>query len=115
MSSSYTSGKHAFGFCDRTGFRYPLKDLVPQIENLRPNGLLVGRDVVDKDQPQLQLGRLRTADPQALRNPRPDTGEAESRRLYAWDPVGGGNTALGGRTVGLDITAVVGKVTVSTG
>tara|TARA_R110002020_G_scaffold136757_1_gene305221 strand:+ start:355 stop:702 length:348 start_codon:yes stop_codon:yes gene_type:complete len=115
MSNSYTSGKHAFGFCDRTGFRYKLKDLVPQIENLRPNGLLVGRDVVDEDQPQLQLGRLRTADPQALRNPRPDTSEAESRKLYAWDPVGGGNTALGGRTVGLDITAVVGKVTVSTG
>ena len=106
MSSSYTSGKHAFGFCDRTGFRYPLKDLVPQIENLRPNGLLVGRDVVDEDQPQLQLGRLRTTDPQALRNP---------RKLYAWDPVGGGNSALGSRTVGLDITAVVGKVTVSTG
>ena len=115
MSSSYANGKRAFGFCDRTGFRYRLKDLVPQIENMRPNGLLVGRDVVDKDQPQLQLGRLRTADPQALRNPRPDTGEAESRRLYAWNPVGGGNTALGGRTVGLDITAKVGKVTVSTG
>jgi hypothetical protein len=113
--SSYAAGKRAFGFCDRTGFRYPLKDLVPQIENGRPNGLLVGRDVVDEDQPQLQLGRLNMADPQALRDPRPDTGEAESRKLYAFDPVGGGNSALGSRTVGLDITAVVGKVTVSTG
>ena len=113
--SSYTAGKKAFGFCDRTGFRYPLKDLVPQIENQRPNGLLVGRDVVDEDHPQLQLGRIRILDPQALRDPRPDTAEAESRKLYAWDPVGGGNTALGGRTVGLDITAEVGKVTVSTG
>jgi hypothetical protein len=103
--SSYAAGKKAFGFCDRTGFRYPLKDLVPQIENGRPNGLLVGRDVVDEDQPQLQ----------ALRDPRPDQGLAESRKLYAWDPVGGGNSALGSRTVGLDITAVVGKVTVSTG
>ena len=84
--SSYATGKKAFGFCDRTGFRYPLKDLVPQIENGRPNGLLVGRDVVD-----------------------------ESRRLYAFDPVGGGDSALGSRTVGLDITAEVGKVTVSTG
>tara|TARA_R110000824_G_scaffold55210_2_gene152202 strand:- start:2895 stop:3239 length:345 start_codon:yes stop_codon:yes gene_type:complete len=113
--SSYAAGKKAFGFCDRTGFRYLLKDLVPQIENGRPNGLLVGRDVVDEDQPQLQLGRLKTLDPQALRNPRPDTGQAESRKLYAFDPVGGGNSALGGRTVGLDITAVAGKVTVSTG
>lgn len=112
---SYAAGKKAFGFCDRTGFRYPLKDLVPQIENGRPNGLLVGRDVLDEDQPQLQLGRLKMDDPQALRDPRPDTGEAESRRLYAFDPVGGGNSALGSRTVGLDITAQVGKVTVSTG
>ena len=113
--SSYAVGKKAFGFCDRTGFRYPLKDLVPQIENGKPNGLLVGRDVVDEDQPQLQLGRVRTLDPQALRNPRPDQGLAESRKLFAFDPVGGGNRALGSRTVGLDITAVVGKVTVSTG
>ena len=112
--SSYAEGKKAFWFCARTGFRYPLKDLVPQIENGRPNGLLVGRDVVDEDQPQLQLGRLNMDDPQALRDPRPDTGEAESRKLYAWDPVGGGNSALGGRTVGLDITAVVGKVKVNT-
>jgi hypothetical protein len=113
--SSYAAGKKAFGFCDRTGFRYSLKNLVPQIENQRPNGLLVGRDVVDEDQPQLQLGRLNMLDPQALRNPRPDTGEAESRKLYAFDPVGGGNSALGSRTVGLDITAKAGKVTVSTG
>ena len=112
--SSYAVGKKAFGFCDRTGFRYPLKDLVPQIENGKPNGLLVGRDVVDQDQPQLQLGRVRTLDPQALRDPRPDTGQAESRRMYAFDPIGGGNTALGGRTVGLDMTAELGEITVST-
>ena len=112
--SSYAAGKKAFGFCDRTGFRYALKDLVPQIENGRPNGLLVGRDMVDEDQPQLQLGKVRTLDPQALRNPRPDQALAESRRLFAFDPVGGGNSALGSRTVGLDITAVAGKVTVST-
>tara|TARA_R110002020_G_scaffold76170_6_gene193370 strand:+ start:2701 stop:3045 length:345 start_codon:yes stop_codon:yes gene_type:complete len=113
--ASYVKGKYAFGFCDRTGFRYRLNDLVPQIVNGRPTGWLVGRDVVDEDQPQLQLGRLKMSDPQALRNPRPDRSEPESRKLYAWDPVGGGNTALGGRTVGLDITAEVGKVTVSTG
>jgi hypothetical protein len=113
--ASYAKGKYAFGFCDRTGFRYRLNDLVPQIVNGRPTGWLVGRDVVDEDQPQLQLGRLKMSDPQALRNPRPDRAEAESRKVYAWDPVGGGNTALGSRTVGLDITAEVGKVTVSTG
>ena len=45
--SSYARGKRAFGFCDRTGFRYNLRDLVRQIEDGRWNGLLVGRDVVD--------------------------------------------------------------------
>lgn len=101
--SSYASGKKAFGFCDRTGFRYKLRDLVPQIEDGRPNGMLVGRDVLDEDQPQLQLGRIRTDDPQALRDPRPDRGQAESRRLFSWDPVG---------LVGLDMYGQVGKVTV---
>ena len=112
--SNYANGKHAFGFCDRTGFRYRKKDLVPQIENQRPNGLLVGRDVLDKDQPQLQLGKLNMQDPQAIRNPRPDVSLTESRSLSAWDPVGGGSELYGTETLGLDIKGEVGKVTVST-
>jgi hypothetical protein len=111
---SYASGKYAFGFCDRTGFRYPKKDLVQQIVNQRPTGLLVGKDVVDQDQPQLQLGKVRVDDPQALRNPRPDQSLEESRQVFSWNPVGGGVTALGSRTVGLDITGEIGKVTVVT-
>ena len=111
---SYASGKYAFGYCDRTGFRYPKKDLVPQIVNQRPTGLLVGKDVVDLDQPQLQLGRVRVDDPQALRNPRPDQSLEQSRKFFAFDPVGGGVTALGSRTVGLDIEGQIGNVTVTT-
>ena len=111
---SYAAGKYAFGYCDLTGFRYPLKDLVPQIVNGRPTGLRVGKDVVSPDQPQLQLGRLRLDDPQALRNARPDQSLDESRRLFAFDPVGGGNTALGSRTVGLDMFGEVGTVKVVT-
>ena len=110
--SSFASGKHAFGFCDRTGFRYKLKDLVPQIEAGRPNGMLVGRDVLDKDNPQWRLGMINMSDPQALRNPRPDGGYDQSRELSAFDPVGGGNTALGSRTVGLDMSGHVGRVEV---
>jgi hypothetical protein len=112
--SSYAKGKKAFGFCDRTGFRYPLRDLVRQIEDGRWNGLLVGRDVVDKDQPQLKLGDVNASDPQALRFPRPDKDLTQSRELFAWNPVGGGVTSLGSRTVGLDMEAVVGRVTVET-
>jgi hypothetical protein len=68
---SYAAGKYAFGYCDLTGFRYPIKDLVPQIKNGRPTGLRVGKD-------------------------------------------GGGVTSLGSRTVGLNIEAKVGQVTVTT-
>ena len=111
---SYAAGKYAFGYCDLTGFRYPIKDLVPQIKNGRPTGLRGGKDVVSPDQPQLQLGRLRLDDPQALRNPRPDQSLEESRKFFAFDPVGGGVTSLGSRTVGLNIEAEVGQVTVTT-
>ena len=82
--------------------------------NQRPTGLLVGKDVVDPDQPQLQLGRVRVDDPQALRNPRPDRSLEQSRKFFAFDPVGGGVTALGSRTVGLDIEGQIGNVTVTT-
>ena len=105
-------GKRAFGFCDRTGFRYKLTDLVPQIENQRPTGLLVGRDVVDVDQPQLQLGRIAFTDNEALRNPRPDRALDKSRALFAFNPVGGGVTELGSFTVGLDIQGNLGEIKV---
>jgi hypothetical protein len=102
--STRASGKHAFGFCDRTGFRYPLKDLVDQIENGKPTGLRVGRDMLDKDHPQWQLGRVNANDPQTLNNPRPDQSLDESRALWSWNPVGVG---------GLEMKGSVGRVTVS--
>jgi hypothetical protein len=103
--SRYAAGKKAFGFCDRTGFRYPLEDLVPQYENGTPTGLLVGRDVVDIDHEQLQIGRVRSNDPQTLIDPRPDTAQDTSRRLFSFDPVGANMTEMVGH---------VGRVTVST-
>ena len=56
--SNYASGKFAYGYCDRTGFRYPLKDLIEEIEQGRPTGLRVGRDMVDLYHPQDWLGFL---------------------------------------------------------
>ena len=102
---SYAKAKYAFGFCDKTGFRYPLKDLVPEYNNGVKTGFLVGRDVVDPDQPQNFLGRLKINDPQSLRNPRPDTSLVESRALYGFNPVG--NDAV-------FMTASVGRVSVTT-
>ena len=65
-------GKYAFGFCDKTGFRYDLNDLVDEYKNGVKTGLRVGRDVVDPDHPQNFTGRVRVDDPQSLRNPRPE-------------------------------------------
>jgi len=109
---SFANGKYAFGFCDRTGFRYKLKDLVPQVRAGRMTGLMVGRDMLDEDQPQNFLGRLGDyADPQAIRDPRPDIAQDTSRELFAFDPVGNGNGGGGGNIVA---HAKVGKVTVTT-
>lgn len=82
---SYSSGKHAFGICDRTGFRYPLKDLVWEFQNGKRTGLRVGKDVVDPDHPQYYLGRLKINDPQSLKDARPDVDPG--RGLYGWNPV----------------------------
>ena len=101
---SYAKAKYAFGFCDKTGFRYPLKDLVPEYNNGVKTGFLVGRDVVDPDQPQNFLGRLKINDPQSLRDPRPDRALLESRALYGFNPVGSQGTLM---------TASVGRVTIT--
>ena len=98
--ASFAKGKYAFGFCDRTGFRYKLKDLVPQIKAGRMTGLMVGKDMLDEDQPQNFLGRLGDyADPQALRDARPDIAQDTSRRLFAFDPVGNGGAGGGGNLI----------------
>ena len=101
---SYAKAKYAFGFCDKTGFRYPLKDLVPEYSNGVKTGFLVGRDVADPDQPQNFLGRLKINDPQSLRDPRPDRALLESRALYGFNPVGNQGTLM---------TASVGRVSVT--
>jgi hypothetical protein len=77
----YAKGKHAFGFCDRTGFRYPIHQLVVEVQNGIPTGFRVGYDVVDPDQPQNFLGRVKINDPQSLRNPRPER-KIEGTKFY---------------------------------
>ena len=60
---AYAKGKYAFGICDRTGFRYPIEDLVYEFTNGKRNGLRVGRDVVDPDHPQNFVGQIKSDDP----------------------------------------------------
>lgn len=85
---SYARGKYAYGYCDKTGFRYPLNELVWEYKDGQKTGFRVGYDVVDPDHPQNFLGRLKITDPQSLRNPRPDTSLEESRNLFGFNPVG---------------------------
>ena len=79
MSQPFAVGRKAFGFCDRCDQRYLLHDLKDEVVDLNKTGLLVCPECFDKDNPQSQLGRWPVTGPQALRNPRPDTGQAASR------------------------------------
>ena len=100
---SYSSGKHAYGICDRSGFRYKLEDLVYEVQHGERTGLRVGYDVVDPDHAQNFLGRVITADSQSLLSPRPDV--EPGRGLFGWNPVGNPAQYMVGS---------VGRVTVTT-
>jgi len=96
----YASGKYAYGISDRSGFRYRLREMRKEW-----NGLLVGPDEYEEKHPQLEAPRV-GADPQALRDPRPDRNEPVKVFIYT-DQVGlpvQGPFAIGR----------VGKVTVTT-
>lgn len=104
--STYAAGKYSYGFCDRCGLRYDLAMLKGEFVRGVKTGLLTCPECHDPDHPQNWQGAYpHTADAQALKNPRPDTGQDESRRLFSWDPVGHQSTVC---------TGVVGRVTVVT-
>ena len=72
----YASGKKAWGYSDRSGFRYRLADMVTEW-----NGSKVGPDEYEPKHPQLEPVRP-GPDPQALFQPRPDQRtETEGQRL----------------------------------
>lgn len=62
----YASGKKAWGYSDRSGFRYRLRDMIKEW-----NGLKVGRDEYEAKHPQLEPN-YPGPDPTALYEPRPD-------------------------------------------
>lgn len=73
MPNRFASGKYAIAECDRCGFRYQLKQLKQLVIKTKNVNILVCPTCWEPDQPQLQLGMYPVDDPQALRNPRPDT------------------------------------------
>lgn len=90
-STNTVSPPWALGLCDRCGFSYRLNELKYEIYDQRPNGLRVCSTCLDRDNPQLQLGRYPIDDPQTLRDPRQDTGVPGSTGLFGWMPIGNFN------------------------
>ena len=116
MPSKFASGKKAIAECDRCGFRYKLKELRSLVIKTKNVNILVCQSCWEPDQPQLQLGMYPVDDPQAVRDPRPDTNLAVQRDYqYGWNPVGLNNgLAIPGIEDNLEATGGVGTVTVTT-
>lgn len=116
MSGRFALGKKAIAICDRCGFQFRLKDLRTVVVKTKPVNLLVCSNCWEPDHPQLKLGMYPVDDPQALRNPRPDSARQESRDTqWGWNPVGFNNPlGLTGLVSNLEGQGQVGSVTVST-
>lgn len=140
MPSQFASGKHAIAECDRCGQRFKLKELKTQTVKTKPYKIKVCPTCWDPDQPQLQLGMYPVNDPQAVREPRPDTSYLQSgnngldinltgvgpngfgtpeggSRVFQWNwnPVGGSRLDDDGLTPNnLVLQVQIGSVTVTT-
>lgn len=119
MPNRFASGKYAISQCDRCGFRYKLKQLRRLVIKTKNVNILVCSSCWEPDQPQLQLGMYPVDDPQAIRNPRPDTtyyqagltglkeeihGEVPSENSLAYGTPSGGSRVIqwGWNPVGLN-------------
>lgn len=142
MPIKYASAKNSIAQCDRCGFRYKLKQLKRLVIKTKNVNILVCPECWEPDQPQLSLGLYPVNDPQAVRNPRPDSNSYYQSGLdgiqveagtgvsslqtgvpllgsrviqWNWNPVGGSRANDAGLTPN-DLVAIgnVGTVTVTT-
>jgi hypothetical protein len=102
---AFASGKNSYGICDISGFRYKLREMRKTWD-----GLLVGPDQWDAKHPQLQP-KPTAVDPQAVKDPRPDIADDNSRFLV-YTNVGDGK--LGSLLTTFSVSSSVGEVTVTT-
>ena len=116
MAGAFASTKQALGVCDVCGFTYKLKTLRDLYVKDRNTHTKACRTCWNPSHPQLRLGDYPVRDPQALRDPRPDTTQLASSRdiQWGWAPVGNGNDPFGLTENSLIGTASVGSVTVTT-
>jgi hypothetical protein len=135
MGNRFASGKNSIAECDRCGFRYKLKELKKLTIKTKQVQIKVCKNCWEPDQPQLQLGMYPVDDPQAVREPRPDTSYYQSgytglqlttntdfgdpgggSRVFQWGwwPVGGASANDAGLTPNnLAVQCLVGTVTIS--
>ena len=141
MPSKFASAKNSIAQCDRCGFRFKLKQLKTLVIKTKNVNILVCPECWEPDQPQLSLGLYPVNDPQAVRNPRPDspsyyqsglnglqtdetTGTSTSQTgvplmgsriiQWGWNPVGGASFFDAPLTPNdLVGTSVLGDVTIS--
>jgi hypothetical protein len=141
MGNRFSSAKNSIAECDRCGFRYKLKELKKLTIKTKQVSIKVCKTCWEPDQPQLQLGMYPVSDPQAVREPRPDTSyyqsgysglqltdappdvvtafglpEGGSRVFqWGWRPVGGASSSDFGLTPNyLASIGEVGNVTITT-
>jgi len=141
MANNYASGKYSIAECDRCGQRFMLKQLRKEIIKTKLFNIKVCPECWDPDQPQLSLGLYPVNDPQAVREPRPDTSyqvsgttglqiidtnstnidavgyQAEGSRVFqwGWNPVGGSRASDAGLTPNdLVLNFQLASVTIST-
>jgi hypothetical protein len=89
VSNRFANGTKAIAICDRCGFQFRLKELRTLIIKTKNVNIKVCKECWEPDQPQLQLGMYPVDDPQALRNPRPDSSYLQSGLLADGEPGGG--------------------------
>ena len=105
MMGRYASGRYAYGYSDRSGFRYRLSEMRTEW-----NGSKVGPDEYESKHPQLEPS-TNVIDPQALRNPRPNL-DTRTTAFTVYTNVGGG--IIGGLvTKTTALSASVGTVTIT--
>ena len=101
----YAAGKYAYGYSDRSGFRYKLSEMRTEW-----NGMKVGPDEYESKHPQLEP-RPKGADAQALKDPRPDQ-DVETTAFTVYTNVGDG--IIGGLiTKTTALSASVGTVSIT--
>ncbi len=90
MASRFASGKNSNAYCDRCGQRFKYRDLKKLTIKLKQTEIKVCKSCWEPDHPQLKVGMYPVIDPQALREPRPDTATEINRNIqWGWNPVGG--------------------------